>query len=738
MPIGNLQNNLNRQNSEPELTQNQPNNAPFGTGLTQSDTIPNVTRKVQYAAEGNNPFSQLISAGDIMIHNAGQDYGSGEVKPNNYDITNALYDIARAPKQLYNARNDENDRIRQNTRNENLNQSFLNNMGDNVSQVGANDIERYGNMTRLHEEDDENNTAAMNIANLSTKEAMDAYYELLSKARNNPTQQIPRGQLYQMRRLHNELARRGINTSIFNAEHNLNDDEQRSLIDDEMKNHNNRYHIFHENPEEFHQRTRLFDFPADHPIAANGRAAILPPPPANLPQGWAQRIGEEPIAPPPEELGDGLLEANRDFSRISPAERERVRDMLATEYNNRYGAGDAHDMNPELNHLTGVDIENMMRRLNVPPPPPPPPPAPQGLHPGMDLRNIPIDVLNNHMFHLRRPPSFLHPEYNHLDRPHRNALADEIDRELITRDRLSGGDDTLEPGMPLNRFSPNWLDRARRYTTNRLMRGVDSHRLNGLNIQQVRDLHGQLTNEINNRRLSSNRSLAEQGVIRAINGRNDDNNLPFAAAQHVYNLGGTPEQAAEARVLAANHIIRNNPRTAPQRAILNRVINDPNSTPEEKDIAFRNNRFKFNLDALTHMDNRLPQLDYNDPNYERNNEERWHLNRYMSNLAREIVPTIDHLPSSQNTIDAKAFLHSIMSRTGHLPRIRHLDDFRDENDLRRLSDNDLLEHMYQNSLAQNQFVQNIPIAPNLYRGERTADIIPKRQNILTVLDERGF
>ncbi|MDR1104279.1 MAG: hypothetical protein LBK92_02845 [Endomicrobium sp.] len=738
MALGNLTSN---QNNNPELTQDQPTNAQFGSGQNPTDTIPNMTRKVQYAAEGNDFFSQMISAGDTLLHRAGLDYGSGEVNPNHYDIVNAMYDMAKAPSRLYNARADENNRIRQNTQNANLNQSFLNNLGDNIGQAGQSDIERYGNMRNLHQEDDENNTAAMNIANLSTKDAMDAYHQLLSNVRGNPAQQISTGQLYQMRRLHNELARRGIDTSIFDKAHNLDDDEQRSLIDEEMKNHNNRYHLFHENPLEFHQRTRLFDFPAGHPVgAASGIPAAPPPPQPAMPPGWAGRAPAPAPAPQYEPIDDGRLEANRDYSRVSPEDRRALIDRLTEESNRRYhGVPGAQD--PALGHLSGVDIDNMINRLNIAPPPPAAAPAggPQVLRPGMNLEDMPLDELNTHMFNLRRPPTLNHPEYNHLDVPHRTALADEIDNEITNRDRLDGADNTLALNMPLHRFSRDWLREARNHTYRMRMLGPAAinadARLPGLTVRNVHDLHTQLHNEILRREA---RPLEEQGLTNALNAGVDIHRLPQEAARHVYMAGGTPEQAAEARIMAANHIIEQNPRTAPQRRYLQDILADPNSTPEERDRAVRGQRFKFNLDALSHMENGLPDLRRpNDPLFDqaandRNVEERRHLHTRMAHMAQQMLPDINtsDYRSDPDRINTSAYLHSIMGLGGLRAPMRHLDDFRNADDLRRMSGADLENHLFHNSLTQNEMIQGLPTSSPIYRNPANMNLLLERNAMI--------
>jgi hypothetical protein len=746
MALGNLTQN---QNNNPELTQEQPANAQFGSGQNPTDTIPNMTRKVQYAAEGNDPFSQLISAGDTLIHRAGQDYGSGQVNPNHYDIVNAMYDMYKAPSRLYNAREDENNRIRQNTNNDNLNQSFLNNLGDNIGQAGQSDIERYGNMRNLHQEDDENNTAAMNIANLSTKDAMDSYHQLLSNVRQNPDQQISTGQLYQMRRLHNELARRGIDTSIFDKAHNLDDDEQRAMIDEEMKNHNNRYHLFHENPLQFHQRTRLFDFPANHPVAAAAGipAAVPPPPPQGMPPGWAGRVPPPPPRPPDyEELGNERLEANRDFSSVAPAERVALLNRLTQEANRRNQPIVA-DLDPGLGHLSEVNIRNMINRLNSAPVirmPAAPAGGPQVLRPGMNLEDMPLADLNNHMFNLRRPPTLNHPEYNHLGGPQRTALADEMNTELTNRDRAAGANNTLGVNMPLHRFSHDWLTNAHDHAVRMDLGGQDiidhDPRVAGLTNVEVGNIQGQLRRELARRRA---RPLPEEGLTNALNARagappRDMSSLPFEAAQHVYNAGGTPQQAVEARIMAANHIMENHTRTVPQRQHLQAVVNDPNSTPEQIDRAVRGQAFKFNLDALTHMENGLrPLRRPNDPLFNhaenaRDVEERSHLHTRMARMAQQMLPDLDTTDyrSAVDRESTRAFLHGIIGRGGRRAPISNPSvDFNhlDEDSIRRMSDADLQNHVFHHSLTQNEMIYGLPISSPIYRNAANMNNYADRQ-----------
>ena len=852
MPIGNLDNNPYRQNSNPDLTQNQPNNVPFGAGVQQSGSIPNMTKKVQYAQEGNDPFSQLISAGDMMIHNAGQDYGSGTENPANYDIVDGLYDLARSPVNRYNARQDENNRIRPNTTNTNLNKSFLNNLGPNVNQTGTNDIERYNNLTRMHQEDDENNTAAMNIAHLSTREAMDAYHELLSGMRNDPTKQISSGQLYQMRRLHNELARRGINTTVFDAHSTLTDEERRQLIDQEMKDHNNRYHMFHEDPQAFHQRTRHFDFAADHPIGASYQLPAPPPPPAApapAPRAPIARYGlnietrgllNSPVtAASNDEIADTLapndlhstltyLQRRALDPTVNAESRARAQErydalMAHPEFQRRYNRQRALDraLQPNalvestpqerqehMQHLLDVtadarysmEMRRMaMERLNqieryhdaveagappvaaipprVPPAPPPPaapppaaapapapapaPPAPapppqvlraldagdpepaegrpayaaavaaSGSHmqPGMDLKDISSDDLRTHAINLNRRA------YPHLNVDQRGALQSEISRELSLRDLLADRNAQYRPGLDWKRFSSDRLNEAHAAVVNRLAQPPDARthdpRFNALNGEQLNDLRAELENEIGDRAAGIRLGIPQRALLSAQRANIPLNQIVGGAAANVYNFGGTPEQAAEARILAAHHMIDNDPRAVPDRQSLNDVYNNPNATHEERERMRLQTRVKHNVNALTHMEDTMPDSP----------EEKRHLYRRMDDIARQTLQDLEDSTSPEDKIrdsqylQTKAFLHAQMHKFRPIGRIKQMPPLNVDN-LSSLSDEDLAEHFYQNQLAILQHSNRLPISSTKYRLD-PGSIVPTEALLHIELQRRN-
>jgi hypothetical protein len=267
-----LGNTMSRSNANPDMTQNQSANMPFGqgAGIMDSQQIPNVTRKVQYTAEGNDPFSQLISAGDMMIHNAGQDFGSGTVSPNHYDVINGLYDMGTGMKNFAQSAYHERMNVRPNTTNERLNERFTNNIEDILGRREPVDysLASLNHPTKL--DTPYGRDAAEIISKKSTKDLMEDYYDALTDWRNPAFSEDKRPDLFLLRQHHNELARRGIDTSIFN--HGKTDDEVKAAMANELRDHNNRYGIFRENPEDFYNRSHRFSLPQGHPLAA-------PPPP---------------------------------------------------------------------------------------------------------------------------------------------------------------------------------------------------------------------------------------------------------------------------------------------------------------------------------------------------------------------------------------------------------------------------------------------------------------------------
>jgi hypothetical protein len=305
--LGNINPQASRQNSNPMLTQNQSAFTPYGSGTQNDDDIPNVTKKVQYTAEGNDPFSQLISAGDQLIQDAGQNFGRGEINPNHYDVISRAVDMKRGLQDMPSAYKREQNIIRPHTQNENLDNSFVQNIGD-TSQLNHSDGRDTGSpfadrMMRVglapQSEDDETlpdqkryqASVVSPIVKTPTTELVNQYEAQLARARNGDLRDNDH-EIHVLRTMHNELARRGIDTLIFN-----NDVDSRERLDtvraQELADHRRRLHIFHERSGAFHNRTAEYgrrtpdeefssDFGAD-PLSDVGARPAAPPAPVDNP-----------------------------------------------------------------------------------------------------------------------------------------------------------------------------------------------------------------------------------------------------------------------------------------------------------------------------------------------------------------------------------------------------------------------------------------------------------------------
>jgi hypothetical protein len=335
MPIGNfISKNVypsspqNRQGSQPDLTQDQSSNAPYGQGdgIYRNDQIPNVTRKAQYAAEGNDLYSQSLTAGDQLIHDSGLDYGSGSVDPENFDMFDALHNTA---KSLYGAITSEKNRIRPSTSTENLNESFLKNVGplqngillhDDRSNPDNPRLETLDSLpaklNRMHEEDMKNGFATANdISKMSTEDLANAYDQQLSNLRNRKENAATAKNIYQARVMHNELKRRGFKTNIWNHDNSLweqDPDIRKGVLDDQIARHNGQIHLFHENAKQFHKRT------AAKPLVT---ADVNPaPPPAAAPLSRRQSTLED--------LRAGRISVSRVMQSMDPDELQAAADYI--------------------------------------------------------------------------------------------------------------------------------------------------------------------------------------------------------------------------------------------------------------------------------------------------------------------------------------------------------------------------------------------------------------------------
>jgi hypothetical protein len=354
-------------NANPDFTQNQPAGMPFGQGAGVNDEqdIPNLTRKVQYTAEGNDPFSQLISSGDRLIHNAGMDYGSGTLNPDHYDVVNAFYNIGAVPKSLYDTRKYERDIVRPRTTNEALNTGFRNNLGESVFNVSRENHDAAVNAMNGIPQDEHQNIVNYMGQN-PTHQLISDYGNLLRDVRSAPNgiSATNGHNLAMLRVMHNELARRGINTEIFNQNKYDSPKAYEAAVDHELREYNRRLGIFRENHGDFHNRIDRMD----------NLSALPPPPPP------------PPAAPPapPDPAGRRVPSAERAAS-IRAAAAARAPRVVAP----------------------------------PPPPPPPPPPAHGAAHaPAPDPLAAARDPLHMPLippdFHLRRGLRRTDPWYTQL------------------------------------------------------------------------------------------------------------------------------------------------------------------------------------------------------------------------------------------------------------------------------------------------------------------------------------
>jgi len=261
--------NLYNDNSYPTLTQNQPSTTPFGEGYTPNDAVPNLTRKVQYSSEGNDPYSQLLSAGDRLLHHSNLDYAPGKV--NNYP-THAHLFVDSTRDRIF-----QNEVVNPATEHDNLDSSFQDNLGRQHSVYLGHNFRQRNNPGFLDE--DINNTHGLH--NVATPDLMQNYHQQLREMRgvsqahqdmnlaardpeneaplavnHDELQQTP-ALLHMMQMHHDELARRGVNMRIFDEANAWPQEQQDAMARYELERFRRRMpfaNINRERPADFMRR----------------------------------------------------------------------------------------------------------------------------------------------------------------------------------------------------------------------------------------------------------------------------------------------------------------------------------------------------------------------------------------------------------------------------------------------------------------------------------------------------
>ena len=246
---------------------------PFGNipYLTRPDSIPNLTMKVQRQAEGNDPFGQLISSGGEMIHDAAMDYGEGEINPNYYDAINAAHDYGRNIKNVFKGHQAEfgDGGIRDRNDVYNLDSRFGENVGlspADIEEIRGDGLRAEHDIDAADERGEYHNTKDM--ANSPTRDLAEIYSTALGQYRADPDN-FDDNQFYQLRRIHHELARRGLPTEMWNAGRYDTDEEGNRFVETphasfeeelehELRRHRDAFHGFHEDVPDFVKRTSRF------------------------------------------------------------------------------------------------------------------------------------------------------------------------------------------------------------------------------------------------------------------------------------------------------------------------------------------------------------------------------------------------------------------------------------------------------------------------------------------------
>jgi hypothetical protein len=327
-------------NDATTLTQNQPTGMPYGEGygVLNDQDIPNLTRKVQYASEGNDPFSQLISGGDRLIHDANLDYGQGNINPNHYDVVNAIHDTVTMPYTLYQSRKYENERVRPFINNRNLlDSSFRDNLGNTFDPVAPLTHDSMLQQVNQHKADSSSgvNTFATDAGSMPTKDLLHTYSKTLNVMQNaaRPENVSPEI-IARANFMHHELARRGINMQIFNPLNRQNVLRHQADLNSELRDYNSRHPMFSEDHDEFHARTnhalQRLDSRTNEEgvhrtnVAAGREAPDAPPPPAAQPR-YINAAAPPPPAARPNVLmfrsPDGLIHREPRNPRFTEAQQ---------------------------------------------------------------------------------------------------------------------------------------------------------------------------------------------------------------------------------------------------------------------------------------------------------------------------------------------------------------------------------------------------------------------------------
>jgi hypothetical protein len=167
-----------------------------------------------------------------------------------------MYDLGAAPHSIYKSRQYEKDTVRPRTTNDALNEKFRGNLGDSISKIKTqqdhNNI--IGAMNNIP--DDARQDLIEGIGQHPTHQLMSDYGTLLRSVRSDPNGLTAESgtNLAMLRVMHNELARRGIDTGIFNENKYKTPEAYEAAVAHELKEYNRRFGLYREDVNDFHNR----------------------------------------------------------------------------------------------------------------------------------------------------------------------------------------------------------------------------------------------------------------------------------------------------------------------------------------------------------------------------------------------------------------------------------------------------------------------------------------------------